>query len=563
MRRIVSLSLVIMVFLGCAIALDLGYDVLTQKAQGATLYVGGSGGGNYTTIQAAIDDANPQDTVFVYTGHYAESLFIDKTLDLKGESRFTTIINSSGNTYGIHIKDTNFVTVSGLTVKEALAFSIKITTSNNTHIYNNIIIESKSHAIGISPGSDNIIENNHLMNNKQGIDVSGSSSSGNIIRNNDIESTQNRSISLQSNAFDNIISHNTITGFDVGIYVYESQGNIIEECQITDGNEGIRIININDLVFTNNVISGNDIALKVIDNSNITLSNCTLEDSTSWDLLLGDTIYGNADVVLINTTFDEEKVEILDSETTFFVFWHLDITVEDKYGDPQPQITVTIKDNDNGSFNETYTTDSQGSLARLTLLEFFEDLTRKIYTDPYNVTAQNTSVLGYASPEVRLDRTKSIELKVDPIVVEGPNLSPQIIMIEPNSQNPTMKEGESLRFEIDESDPDPSDTLTVTWFLDEILVQSGGSSYTYIADEVASGNHVVQVVVDDGTISVKNSWNIEVLEDGKEEVIGLSYDGLTLVVLIIMFIVIIIILILIYKKIGKKSSGVEEEKKTE
>ena len=33
---------------------------------GNTLYVGGLGPGNYTTIQAAIDDASDGDTVFVY-----------------------------------------------------------------------------------------------------------------------------------------------------------------------------------------------------------------------------------------------------------------------------------------------------------------------------------------------------------------------------------------------------------------------------------------------------------------------------------------------------------------
>lgn len=560
MRRIVSLWLVFMVFLGCAITLDLGGDVLTQKAQGATLYVGGSGGGNYTTIQAAIDDANPLDTVFVYAGHYAEGLFIDKTLNLEGESRFTTIINSTGNTYGIHIKDTDFVTVSGLTVQEALSVNIKITSSNSTHIYNNFLRKSTSHAIAVSPGSDNIIENNHLVDNKQGIDVSGSSSNQNTIRNNIIESNQNRAISLQSNAFDNSISGNTITGFDVGIYIYESPGNTIEDCQITEGNEGIRIINVNDLVFTNNIISGNNIAAKIIDNSNVTLSNCTLEDSTSWDLLLGDTIDGNVDVTLINTTFDDAKVDIMDSGTSLMVYWFLDVTVVDNVGDTQPQISVTIKDNDNGSFNESYTSDSRGRIGILTLPEFFENQTDRTYYDPYNITAQNASVLGYASPEIRLDSSKNIDVEVASIVVVVPNNPPQITVMGPTPSNPTIKEGESVKFEINESDPDPSDTLTITWYLDDGLVQTGGSSYTYVADDLASGNHVVKVVVDDGTVNVENSWNIKVQDVGKEEINGLSYDGYTLIILIIMFIVIVIILILIYKKIGKKSAPFDEKK---
>ena len=35
-----------------------------------TLYVGGSGEGNYTKIQDAIDDASDGDIVFVYNGTY-------------------------------------------------------------------------------------------------------------------------------------------------------------------------------------------------------------------------------------------------------------------------------------------------------------------------------------------------------------------------------------------------------------------------------------------------------------------------------------------------------------
>jgi parallel beta-helix repeat protein len=563
MRRIVSLSLVLMVSLGCAITFDLGYDVLTQKAQGATLYVGGSGGGNYTTIQVAIDDADPQDTVFIYSGHYSESLFINKTLNLKGESRFTTIINSSGNTYGIHIKNSESVTVSSLTVQKANSANIKITFSNNTRIHSAILRKSRSHAIAISPGSDNIIENNHIVDNNQGIDISNYSSSGNIIRGNIIESTENRAIILQSNAFDNRVFDNTITDFnEAGIYIYESQGNTIMDNQISDGNEGIRIINVNDLVFTNNIISGNDIAAKIIDDSNVTLSNCTLEDSTTWDLLLGDTINGNAHVTLINTTFDVTKVDILDSGTTLTIYWFLDVTVVDDGGNPQPQITVTIIDNDNGSFNETYTTDSQGRLDRLTLLEFFEDQTQKIYLDPYNVTAQNATVLGYASPEVRLDGTKSIEVKVTSIVVEPSNHPPQITVIEPTASNPTMKEGESLVFEINESDPDPSDTLQITWYFDNGLVQTGESSYTYSAGDLAAGNHVVKVVVDDGKVSVEQSWTVtvkDVVKD-KEELMGLSYDSWTFIILIIIFIIIVIILLLIYRKIGKKPAQFDEKK---
>ena len=44
---------------------------------GNTLYVSGSGPGNYTRIQDAIDNTSDRDTVYVYHGTYVENLIIN------------------------------------------------------------------------------------------------------------------------------------------------------------------------------------------------------------------------------------------------------------------------------------------------------------------------------------------------------------------------------------------------------------------------------------------------------------------------------------------------------
>jgi len=79
------------------------YDfVLTPL--GKTLYVGGSGAGNYTRIQDAIDNASDGDTVFVYSRRYIENIVIEKSLSLIGISEEF----GSGNDSGKPVIDGNF-----------------------------------------------------------------------------------------------------------------------------------------------------------------------------------------------------------------------------------------------------------------------------------------------------------------------------------------------------------------------------------------------------------------------------------------------------------------------
>ncbi len=92
---------VILLFLFCNISFTTLSDENNDNLGGKTLYVGGSGPGNYTKIQDAIDDASDGDTVFVYSGTYylldEDITFINKAIELKGESRDNTIITSDNN----------------------------------------------------------------------------------------------------------------------------------------------------------------------------------------------------------------------------------------------------------------------------------------------------------------------------------------------------------------------------------------------------------------------------------------------------------------------------------
>lgn len=138
------------------------------------LYVGGNGPGNFSKIQAAIDAANPGDTVFVFNGMYHENIFIIKTINLVGEDKNNTIIDADRNGSVVYIIG-NRVTLSGFTLqnssREYYTNGGVEVYSADTHIKNNIIKNNRVgihllYARGLIPNGNNTIENNIIIYNE-------------------------------------------------------------------------------------------------------------------------------------------------------------------------------------------------------------------------------------------------------------------------------------------------------------------------------------------------------------------------------------------------------------
>jgi pectin methylesterase-like acyl-CoA thioesterase len=158
MEKIILSGVIGLLFLSnCSIALacNSSLDLFTINANGNTLYVGGSGPGNYTAIQDAIDDATEGDTVYVFSGTYKENIELDKRLSLIGEDKTTTIIdgNQEGCTINLASENTsveNFTIIGGgFDNDDFVNFfraGIRITCSHNT-IRNNIF---RKNCLGIS-----------------------------------------------------------------------------------------------------------------------------------------------------------------------------------------------------------------------------------------------------------------------------------------------------------------------------------------------------------------------------------------------------------------------------
>ncbi|HEC86250.1 MAG TPA: hypothetical protein ENI49_00010, partial [Thermoplasmatales archaeon] len=74
------------------------FAVLTLNNYASKLHVGGSGAGNFSSIQEAIYNAGYGDTIYVHPGMYSESIVVDRSVTIVGEDRDSTIVTQSFST---------------------------------------------------------------------------------------------------------------------------------------------------------------------------------------------------------------------------------------------------------------------------------------------------------------------------------------------------------------------------------------------------------------------------------------------------------------------------------
>ena len=96
--------------------------------------------------------------------------------------------------------------------------------------------------------------------------------------------------------------------------------------------------------------------------------------------------------------------------TNFSVQWYLHINVTDYIGNPIMNANVNAKDNNNGSFNKTYSTNSEGYVRWIIITEYFQNISTKIYHTPHDIIAWKDTLVGYAQSIMNESKTISIIL---------------------------------------------------------------------------------------------------------------------------------------------------------
>lgn len=148
-----------------------------------TLYVGGSGPGNYTTIQAAVDNASDGDTIYVYPGQYNGGIILSKALTIQGADPQTTIIDSGGYYDGITILHDD-CTIQGFSIIDG---HFAITARNASHIViTSNILHDNFHGIDLRNTTTTTVSHDLIENNQYGIrlyDAQGTTVTHNTLKN--------------------------------------------------------------------------------------------------------------------------------------------------------------------------------------------------------------------------------------------------------------------------------------------------------------------------------------------------------------------------------------------
>ncbi len=274
-RKCLTIS-IILLFVGTCIIPAIAQDTEKyQSSRGNWLYVGGSGPGNYTKIQDAIDNASNEDTVFVFNGTYYENVVINKAITVIGENRNTTIIDGKQNGNVVRLT-ANQIELTGFTIQNCSdewdVAGIKIQSNYNT-ISNNVILSNASvwptrnDGINIIGKKHNNFTRNIICNGWDGIYLQ--SASENYFADNTI-SKPIYGIYASGYCNNNTIVHNNISNIDNNnIYLeWDSNGWMILDNYLNIGTDSIFVYDCDNTTVVGNeicnvygsgiVIKGND-----------------------------------------------------------------------------------------------------------------------------------------------------------------------------------------------------------------------------------------------------------------------------------------------------------------
>jgi len=195
-------------------------------------------GTNYTTIQAAIDDANKGDEIRVDNGTYYENLDITKSLTINGNDNNSTLIASRPDAHALSIRNINSANISGMSITGSmfnLMAGINVEDSSNVNI-SGVNIYDNNFGVYIYNSSGITVREATIHNNDIGLRIYATRDCA--IRNNSIYSNRkNAYLYLASN---DTLENNIIRdALEEGIYIDRSDSNQLIGNNVSNNSNGI------------------------------------------------------------------------------------------------------------------------------------------------------------------------------------------------------------------------------------------------------------------------------------------------------------------------------------
>lgn len=328
---------VVIISLACILVVATGVLVIHEgsefikKERGTVRYVGGTGQSNYSSIQAALNDACENDTIFIYPGTYSEHLRISKSLVLCGKSMQNTIIDASFLGTGISI-DASTVVIDTLQFRNAGG---KITDSlihiltgdvaiNNCIFYNarhgilaatgaQMIITQCSFyhtAMGIRSLSDQNMVVTYCDFVKNGIGVLCTESNGITIHN--IRGELN-GVTIMTEKCNNVYIANCLlrngNENQVNLYLETSTNIVVDNCTIYHSGRGIRFSDCHNATIKKTHLYDSKIGIETSD-----LSSLRVTDSRIHHNDVGIYLYTAEKAVITNNDIHDNSVANLVGE---------------------------------------------------------------------------------------------------------------------------------------------------------------------------------------------------------------------------------------------------------
>lgn len=202
---------------------------------------------DFTSIQAAVNAANPGDEIIIKPGTYTENIEINTSLTILSESGSPadTIIQAADSSKNVFSIWANGVKIKGLTIKGSGS-------------------ASGVHFFGVA---DCFLEHNILSNNRCGIDLYMFSSGNTLINNNISDSLTGISLSESLN---NNIKSNSVSHCKIGISLFDSAKNTLENNTVSENDKGFSLTGESNgnLLVSNILKYNNQAGLRIYETSN-------------------------------------------------------------------------------------------------------------------------------------------------------------------------------------------------------------------------------------------------------------------------------------------------------